>query len=394
MPRKPNAVSGVFEKHAGSGVWYIRYSVDGKNVRKMIGTRAQAIDALHKVRLVKVTNEGRVAKSGREETLTQDEINNPPQSERTVSQLCDDYLKHIQDPKNRRRPKDQINPPIRLNSIKKALGPRIAAYIKPYEVEDWLKSLDKKPGTLNRYRSTFSSVYRYAKGRAVVSVNPVRDTAQFPVELPNPRWLQPDEEEKLRSVLDGWIRNCPENQPVKRLFLRCHPHELTVALGTGMRKSNQYAIKWSEHVDLPKRNIYLPPSLTKTGKAQNIPIIDDVYEALVELREIQREIAALRPKESTSGESERMRPNGRVFIITENREWWKMALSEAGIEDLRWHDLRHTAATRMVAAGVHLRLVQKALGHGSITTTNRYAHVLQSELNDAMSNLNRTKLDN
>jgi hypothetical protein len=110
MPCKPNALSGVFEKHAGSGVWYIRYSVNGKNVRKMIGTRAQAIEVLHKVRLVKVTGQGRIAKSGREQTLTQDEISNPAQSDLTVSQLCCDYLEHIQDPKNKRPPKKQINP--------------------------------------------------------------------------------------------------------------------------------------------------------------------------------------------------------------------------------------------------------------------------------------------
>jgi len=60
--------------------------------------------------------------------------------------------------------------------------------------------------------------------------------------------------------------------------------------------------------------------LTKTGKAQNIPIINDVYEALVELREIQREIAKLR---GDSAPGQRMVDDGRVFMITENREWWK-----------------------------------------------------------------------
>lgn len=157
----------------------------------------------------------------------------------------------------------------------------------------------------------------------------------FPVPVLNPRFLSPAEEKGLRAGLDGWIRDYPESLSLKRLFLRCHPHELIVALGTGMRRSNQYAIKWSDHVDFPGRNIYLPPSMTKTGKAQNIPMIDDVHEALVELKSIQRELATLRPKCASNGKPERMRSNGRVFNITENREWWKMALTEAKSADFR-----------------------------------------------------------
>ena len=53
---------------------------------------------------------------------------------------------------------------------------------------------------------------------------------------------------------------------------------------------------------------------------------------------------------------------------------WKGALRRAGIEDFRWHDLRHTAASWMVAKGIPLDVVQKILGHESIQTTMRYAH--------------------
>jgi len=187
----------------------------------------------------------------------------------------------------------------------------------PYEVENWLKGLGKKPGTLNRYRSTFSNVYRYAWERAKVSVNPVRETMQFRVE-------QPVEEKRLRAVLTKWVEDCPTHHRVKRLFLRCHPIELTVALGTGMSKGNQYAIRWDEHVDMIKREFHLPPSMTKTGKPQTIPMIDDVFRALTELRRIQREIAELQAEASKDETSpQRMVAGGRVFNISENREWWE-----------------------------------------------------------------------
>ena len=172
-----------------------------------------------------------VGKSAKERTLTQDEIDGSAYLGITVGQLCTDYLAHIQDEKNPTRPKDQVNPPHRLKVIQDAFGDRSAMSVRPYEVTDWLQGLGKKAGTLNRYRSTFSSVYRYAKGRGKVTSNPVRDTSQIKVELPNPRWLQPDEETRIRAVLAGWVNACPVHHHIKRLFLRCHAIELTLAFG-------------------------------------------------------------------------------------------------------------------------------------------------------------------
>lgn len=282
-----------------------------------------------------------------------------------------------------------MNPPQRIRAIKAAFGDRSAASVMPYEVSDWLKGLGKKPGTLNRYRSTFSSVYRYARERAKVTSNPVRDTQQLKVRLPNPRWLQPDEEDRLRSVLQGWIDDCPEHYQIKRLHLRCHPIELTVALGTGMRKGNQYAMRWAEHVDFPARAIHLPPSMTKTGKPQTIYLIDDVHDALMELQMVQEELAQLQSEVKGSKAPQRMVADGRVFAISENREWWNAALKEAKVLNFRWHDLRHTTASRLVESGANMKLVQEALGHASITMTARYAHISNKALQVAMSALNR-----
>jgi hypothetical protein len=84
--------------------------------------------------------------------------------------------------------------------------------------------------------------------------------------------------------------------------------------------------------------------MTKTGKAQTIPMIDDVFDALMELRDIQRDIAAIQSEGKSSDKpAQRMVADGRVFNIAENREWWGAALEEARIEKFRWHDLRQYA---------------------------------------------------
>jgi integrase len=126
--------------------------------------------------------------------------------------------------------------------------------------------------------------------------------------------------------------------------------------------------------------------MTKTGKALNIPMINDVYDALREMQDIQREIAEIQ-SEDCDKDRQRMVADGRVFNISENREWWKAAKKAAKIKRLCWHDLRHTFATRLMASTKNMKIVQSACGHGSIVTTNRYAHVDNQQMHDALSNL-------
>ena len=61
---------------------------------------------------------------------------------------------------------------------------------------------------------------------------------------------------------------------------------------------------------------------------------------------------------------------------------------EAEIEDFRFHDLRHTVATRMVESGIDLLIVQEILGHANIQTTMRYAHPVPERKKQAISVLN------
>lgn len=63
---------------------------------------------------------------------------------------------------------------------------------------------------------------------------------------------------------------------------------------------------------------------------------------------------------------------------------WRKALQDAAIDDFRFHDLRHTFATRMLRATQNISLVSKMLGHTNIETTSRYAHVLTSDMRDAL----------
>lgn len=69
------------------------------------------------------------------------------------------------------------------------------------------------------------------------------------------------------------------------------------------------------------------------------------------------------------------------------RRWFEDAVEKAGIHNFRWHDLRHTFASRLVMAGVPFRAVQMLLGHERIETTLRYSHLGDTHLGEAVERL-------
>ena len=78
------------------------------------------------------------------------------------------------------------------------------------------------------------------------------------------------------------------------------------------------------------------------------------------------------------------RPRHRITPTGGIMEEWKEALRKAGIENFRFHDLRHTFATRILRQTGNLKLTSKLLGHKKIDTTMRYAHVLDDDMRAAL----------
>lgn len=78
-----------------------------------------------------------------------------------------------------------------------------------------------------------------------------------------------------------------------------------------------------------------------------------------------------------------MSPQGLDKNINTVKRSFKTSCKKAGIEKLRFHDLRHTCATRLVESGIPLHTVAKLLGHSSIRTTERYSHP-EDTLRDAV----------
>lgn len=381
MPRPPVPVKGVYQRADDpSGNWYARLRIDGKLVKKSFGRdRAAAIDYVEKARTLRRAGEGYIPTTAKGIPKTAKELEaTTGASSVLLRELCDDLLRHIQSKPNAY--KDQRNSPYRIGLIKKTFGDRPAASIRPYEIADWLDTLGKAPATLNRYKVTFSSIYRYGKQRDKIQVNPAREVTQQKLNNGVIRYLKPEEERRLRAVLQAAVDGCgPQNaQRRKRLLHRIY--ELDVALGTGMRKSEQYGLRWTD-VDFDRRVITLRD--TKNGSSRTVPMIEDVLFAFKQLKKL-----SLKRKDRASARPN-VAPEDVVFGIGDNKKWWDGALKQARIKNFRWHDLRHTFCSRLAQAGVSLKVIQEAAGHKTIAMSARYAHMDHTTLQKAMAVLNR-----
>jgi integrase len=155
---------------------------------------------------------------------------------------------------------------------------------------------------------------------------------------------------------------------IKRLLAECPiPLRWIVecAIHTGMRKGEILTLKWSQIRD---GQIYLQK--TKTNEPRQIPINDDLAALFKEIQVHQQFKSEC------------------VFPLERVNKGFKAALSRAGIQDFRFHDLRHTFASHLLMRGGALKDVQEILGHKTMTMTLRYAHLSGEHKRRAVNLLN------
>jgi len=144
-----------------------------------------------------------------------------------------------------------------------------------------------------------------------------------------------------------------------------------------MRRGEQFRLRWQD-IDLKRGIITVPVS--KHGQARRIQINSTARTALLRLRERGDGVGYVCP--GYEG------PRKRDW-----RHWFEDAMEKAQLANFRWHDLRHTFASRLVMAGVPLRAVQVLMGHKCIETTLRYSHLGETELHNAGERLTEKTTD-
>lgn len=134
---------------------------------------------------------------------------------------------------------------------------------------------------------------------------------------------------------------------------------VTVAIYAGPRRGELLKLRWSD-VDFALNIINFKQ--TKTNKDRSVPMEPIVRSILLELREVAGDLEYVFVNPDTGTR------------YTEVKKSFASACREAGINDFRFHDLRHTFGTRLADAGVDVVKIKELMGHASIVTTMRYIH--------------------
>lgn len=174
------------------------------------------------------------------------------------------------------------------------------------------------------------------------------------------RWLEPHEAIRL-------INECSE--PLKSIVV--------FALATGLRRSNIVDLQWQD-VDLQRKVAWIHPEESKSGQAIGVALNDTACRLLRDQVGNHKKWVFVHQKSSTksdgtkAAEVRKMRVDGNTA--------WRLALKRAGIDNFRFHDLRHTWASWLVQAGVPLTVLQEMGGWESIEMVQRYAHLAPRHL--------------
>jgi site-specific recombinase XerD len=320
---------GVFEKLAGSRVWWVCYfDADGRKRREKVGRKSDAID-LYRKRKMEALQGKKLPEKLRAKKVS-------------FVDLATDALEY-----SKAHKLSHADDKVRMAKLTVWLGQRSAESVSAQDIEHWLlsKADELKPATLNRYRALLSLTYRLGMQNGKVQSNPARLVRQRKEDNVRVRFLSPEEEQVIRRVIQ---RDYPE-----------HEAELDLALNTGLRRSEQYKLTW-DCVDFGRRLLTVPCS--KNGETRHMPLNDAAIAAL--------KIAEIGKKGGVY--VFRSRKGVRLYS---SRFWFDRVVKDANLKSFTWHSLRHTFASRMVMKGVDLRTVQDLMGHKTIQMTVRYAHL-------------------
>ena len=172
---------------------------------------------------------------------------------------------------------------------------------------------------------------------------------------------------------------------------------LIVALTTGIRRGELLALRWSE-VDLEEQRIQVRRTvdyITRYGYVETEPktaagkrLIALPYFVANILKQHRLQQLEAKLKVGRAWEDRDLvftDLHGGYFNPRYLGKLFDKVLAETGLPHMRFHDLRHSAATLLLSMGVHLKVVQEILGHSTITmTADIYSHVLPSMQEDAM----------
>jgi integrase len=298
---------------------------------------------------------------------------------RTVGQLCDRYIGDVLPTKGKSMRRDQK---VQLTWWKSRIGCYTLADLSPAMIGEQRDYLSKNgsghraeykrqkqisPATVVRYMAALSVALSHAvKEWGWLDSNPVMKVKKPREARGRVRFLNGDERNRL-------LQACRDSDNPN-----LYPAVL-LAISTGARHGEIMALKW-ENIDWERGRATLLK--TKNGDRRVLYLSATV-------------ISELKKLQGSASEQERLvfsssRVSGKPIDL---KKAWLNALSVASIENFRFHDLRHTAASYLAMNGATLTELSEILGHRTLSMVKRYAHLSESHTQNVVKRMNSTILD-
>jgi integrase len=342
------------------GSWY----ANGRRVKRRIGpkrmrgeriglTRAQAEEELRRL-------------------IAETQVRAQVGERLSIEEVGRRYVEHAQRRGRKKSTCASVESAVRVH-LAPFFGERGVDAIEPGDVIDLVALLERSgrsPATVRRIIATLSGLFVFAKApyRRWATFNPCEG-----IDLP-----------ALREPTEIRYLTLPQ---IDRLLAHVWPGPFahldraifTTAVMTGLRKGELVALRWRD-VDWEARRIRVRRSYTygefgtpkSKRSTRSVPMTS---ELAIELRRVWNQTIWRDDDDLVFAHPD----HGGIIPKANISRRLSAALRAAGIEDHRFHDLRHTFGTRMAAAGVPLRTLQEWMGHRDITTTQRYADYAPSE---------------
>lgn len=291
-----------------------------------------------------------------------DHVPNSEARKRTLADVIDRYLKDVL-PRARRR-KNAVKQTALLKWWRAELGSRPLVSVTGAviaEARDKLASKQSRLGkpiagaTINRHLAALSGVLKIAiKEFGWITKNPVASVSKREESKGRERFLTDAERMALLDACGG--PSCKALLPIVQL-----------ALATGARRGELLGMQWAG-IDLDRRTARFLD--TKNGESRTVPLAPTAVTTLRAWR---------------SGRV----PAGAVFPVKVSvvEAAWRAARAEAGLPDVRFHDLRHSAASYLAMSGASLMDIAAILGHKTLAMVKRYSHLSEQHTTAAIDRM-------
>ena len=262
-----------------------------------------------------------------------------------------------------------------LGSLSKSLAPGLPLYgLTLKNVEAWLATGSRKDTTKRSYRERARIFCDWCVGEHLLKVNPiprlsVRGKAAKTKSLP--RFLSEDEEARLIRTVEAEALLQPGIEGGNRWLLDL----VRFALGTGLRRGELLNLRWCD-LDLIAGTVHVRNRegfTTKSGQERVVPLVADALAVARERSEARTsEDLTAHVFTGVGGD-----PVNARYLSKRFRHYRELA----GLpEQIHFHSLRHTYASRLVQNGASVYKVQALLGHADVGTTQQYAHLTGQSL--------------